>query len=363
MTRGRLSGALLLAAALVAGCAPSTPSPAPASAGAVSPATSPGSAATGDWHDPSLPAATRAAALLAAMTIDEKIGQMTQLEKGSVDPQGVADLLLGSVLSGGGGAPTPNDAAELVRDGQGLPGRRPRDAARDPDPVRRRCRPRPQQRRRRDDLPAAGRARCRARCRSRHADRAGDGGRDGGDRDPVGLRAGRGRAPGRPVGARLRGVWRGPRGGLGAGDGVHRGPAGRGPDGRRVRRRDGQALRRRRRNGVGHVHDARLLDRPGRQPGRRRHPARDPPRPVPGGPGGRRADRHGVVLEHLGGQGPRRPPPADRRPQGRARVHGLRRVRLGGRRPGRSRLHERGREGDLGRHRHGDGPVRRQALR
>ncbi len=45
------------------------------------------------------------------MTIDEKIGQMTQLEKGSVDPQGVADLLLGSVLSGGGGAPTPNDAA------------------------------------------------------------------------------------------------------------------------------------------------------------------------------------------------------------------------------------------------------------
>ena len=111
MTRGRLSGALLLAAALVAGCAPSTPSPAPASAGAVSPATSPGSAATGDWHDPSLPAATRAAALLAAMTIDEKIGQMTQLEKGSVDPQGVADLLLGSVLSGGGGAPTPNDAA------------------------------------------------------------------------------------------------------------------------------------------------------------------------------------------------------------------------------------------------------------
>ena len=45
------------------------------------------------------------------MTIDEKIGQMTQLEQGSVDPQGVADQLLGSVLSGGGGAPLQNDAA------------------------------------------------------------------------------------------------------------------------------------------------------------------------------------------------------------------------------------------------------------
>ena len=42
------------------------------------------------------------------MTLDEKIGQMTQLENGSVDPSGVTDLLLGSVLSGGDGAPTPN---------------------------------------------------------------------------------------------------------------------------------------------------------------------------------------------------------------------------------------------------------------
>ncbi len=42
------------------------------------------------------------------MTLDEKIGQMTQLENGSVDPAGVTDLLLGSVLSGGDGAPVPN---------------------------------------------------------------------------------------------------------------------------------------------------------------------------------------------------------------------------------------------------------------
>jgi len=45
------------------------------------------------------------------MTQDEKIGQMTQLEQGSVDAAGVTGLLLGSVLSGGGGAPAQNDAA------------------------------------------------------------------------------------------------------------------------------------------------------------------------------------------------------------------------------------------------------------
>ena len=68
-----------------------------------------------DWHDASLPPASRAAALLAEMTLDEKIGQMTQLEQGSVDPQGVADLLLGSVLSGGGGSPAQNDAGGWYR--------------------------------------------------------------------------------------------------------------------------------------------------------------------------------------------------------------------------------------------------------
>ena len=55
-------------------------------------------------------------------------------------------------------------------------------------------------------------------------------------------------------------------------------------------------------------------------------------------PRGRRPDRHGVVLEHGGRQGPRRPPPAHRGAQGRARVHRVRRLRLGRRRPGRPRL-------------------------
>ena len=46
--------------------------------------------------------------LLASMTLDEKLGQMTQPEKNSVKPGDVARLGLGSVLSGGGGNPDPN---------------------------------------------------------------------------------------------------------------------------------------------------------------------------------------------------------------------------------------------------------------
>lgn len=49
--------------------------------------------------------------LLTAMTLDEKIGQMTQPEKNSVTPADVTRLALGSVLSGGGGNPDPNTPA------------------------------------------------------------------------------------------------------------------------------------------------------------------------------------------------------------------------------------------------------------
>jgi beta-glucosidase len=45
------------------------------------------------------------------MSLAEKIGQMTQVEKGSIRPGEVADLAIGSVLSGGGGNPTPNNPA------------------------------------------------------------------------------------------------------------------------------------------------------------------------------------------------------------------------------------------------------------
>lgn len=72
-------------------------------------------AAAPAWMDRDRTPDERATALLAQMTLDEKIGQMTQLEKGSVGPEGVASLLLGSVLSGGGGSPARNDAESWYR--------------------------------------------------------------------------------------------------------------------------------------------------------------------------------------------------------------------------------------------------------
>jgi beta-glucosidase len=46
--------------------------------------------------------------ILSSMTLAEKIGQMTQVEKNSITPEEVANHFIGSVLSGGGGYPTPN---------------------------------------------------------------------------------------------------------------------------------------------------------------------------------------------------------------------------------------------------------------
>jgi beta-glucosidase len=43
------------------------------------------------------------------MTLAEKIGQMTQVDKRAVEPAEVRQWFLGSVLSGGGANPTPND--------------------------------------------------------------------------------------------------------------------------------------------------------------------------------------------------------------------------------------------------------------
>ena len=61
--------------------------------------------------------AERVDALLARMTLAEKIGQMTLIEKDSIGPQGVTANFLGGVLSGGGGSPSTNSPeawAEIV---------------------------------------------------------------------------------------------------------------------------------------------------------------------------------------------------------------------------------------------------------
>src|SRR5262245_35028309 len=59
----------------------------------------------------------RAADLLGRMSIDEKIGQMTQADSGSLRPSDVETLFLGSVLSGGDSEPpdtSPRGWAAMV---------------------------------------------------------------------------------------------------------------------------------------------------------------------------------------------------------------------------------------------------------
>ena len=52
---------------------------------------------------------TREEQLLAQMTLAEKIGQMTQVEKNSITPEEIAKHHIGSILSGGGGNPEVNN--------------------------------------------------------------------------------------------------------------------------------------------------------------------------------------------------------------------------------------------------------------
>ena len=65
------------------------------------------------YLDSRLPVDRRVADLLARMTLEEKVGQMTQAERGAVtdDPTVIADWMLGSVLSGGGSVPADNTPA------------------------------------------------------------------------------------------------------------------------------------------------------------------------------------------------------------------------------------------------------------
>jgi len=69
------------------------------------------------YLNPHLPVYWRVLDLLRRMTLEEKIGQMTQAERAAVDadrPQ-IARLLLGSLLSGGGSTPAENTPASWVR--------------------------------------------------------------------------------------------------------------------------------------------------------------------------------------------------------------------------------------------------------
>ncbi len=62
------------------------------------------------YENASLPIKARVRDLLSRMTLAEKIGQMTQAERASIDTDTskITTDNLGSVLSGGGSVPTPN---------------------------------------------------------------------------------------------------------------------------------------------------------------------------------------------------------------------------------------------------------------
>ncbi len=67
------------------------------------------------YLDPSVPIDQRVDDLLGRMTLGEKIGQMTQVEKNSLFPGDITAFGIGSVLSGGGAAPTENTPAAWAK--------------------------------------------------------------------------------------------------------------------------------------------------------------------------------------------------------------------------------------------------------
>jgi beta-glucosidase len=77
------------------------PEPTPAPTRERMPADSP-------YKNPDLPIAERVADLMARMTLAEKVGQMTLVEKNSMNAADIADFAIGGLLSGGGGYPLPN---------------------------------------------------------------------------------------------------------------------------------------------------------------------------------------------------------------------------------------------------------------
>ncbi len=68
----------------------------------------PEAASANDYQNPSLSTEQRVADLLGRMTLQEKIGQMLQVERLAATPAQVGQHFIGSVLSGGGSVPSPN---------------------------------------------------------------------------------------------------------------------------------------------------------------------------------------------------------------------------------------------------------------
>src|SRR5574344_1238337 len=63
------------------------------------------------YKNASAPVEDRVTDLLSRMTLEEKIGQMTQIERGNIQDGDIGKYYLGSILSGGGSTPSTNTAA------------------------------------------------------------------------------------------------------------------------------------------------------------------------------------------------------------------------------------------------------------
>ncbi|CAK8531142.1 unnamed protein product [Lathyrus sativus] len=64
------------------------------------------------YKDPKQPIATRVKDLLSRMTLEEKIGQMTQIDRSVANVNVMKNSFIGSVLSGGGSEPLPKASAQ-----------------------------------------------------------------------------------------------------------------------------------------------------------------------------------------------------------------------------------------------------------
>ncbi|KAM3692125.1 hypothetical protein ACB098_08G063300 [Castanea mollissima] len=62
------------------------------------------------YRDPNQPVEARVRDLLSRMTLKEKAGQMTQIERRVATPDAIKDLSIGSILSGGGSGPFDDNA-------------------------------------------------------------------------------------------------------------------------------------------------------------------------------------------------------------------------------------------------------------
>ena len=104
---GGLAGALFM---LTACTGPVEPNSAPELAGVLHPETWP----RGQSPIKRDPESKRASALLARMSVEEKVGQIIQADMNSVTPDDVRRYRLGSILNGGNSGPNGNDRASAA---------------------------------------------------------------------------------------------------------------------------------------------------------------------------------------------------------------------------------------------------------